>query len=499
MLLEREPIMRRNPRLRARLFFSYLVLVVILLLVMTAAFVLFLFAQPVPPAATYERLLTTMQAITPQTGLSSRPTLGELSRLMNQLPQLAADNGVRILVVNIPNQTVSFDSAGQFTRGDTTRINEESFTIPTPRLITGQAVFGQLSDKDGTRWLFAGIASVRQGQEANAIVLADRPPEQTLANIIDRFRNELALPLVQAALVGLVVAAFLAAVISRTLTRSLAHVVQAAESVATGHYDQRVPVEGPAEIVALAESFNRMSSQVQNTQQSQKDFMANVGHDLKTPLTSIQGFSQAIIDGAAKDPREAAKVIHEEAGRLNRMVTELTDLARLQAGRLSMTMNPIDMARLTKAVGERLTMLAADKGLTLHTQAEPVPPVSGDGDRLAQVLTNLVSNAIKYTPSGGEIWLRTQVNNGGVEVVVRDTGLGIKADELQRIFERFYQVDKARGPRRGTGLGLAITQEIVQAHSGRISATSAGEGHGSTFTVWLPSAQLTTVTRGRRS
>lgn len=490
--------MRRNPRLSARLFFSYLVLVVVLLLVMTAAFVLFLFAQPVPPAPTYERLLTTMQGIVPQVGLSNRPSLGEFSRLVNQLPQLAADNDVRILIVNIPNQTVTFDSAGQFSRGDSTRMNEESFTIPTPRLITGQAVFGQFADKDGTRWLFAGIASVRQGQETNAIVLADRPQEQTLTNVIDRFRSELALPLAQAALVGLVIAAFLAAVISRTLTRSLAHVVQAAESVATGHYDQRVPEEGPAEIVALAESFNRMSSEVRHTQQSQKDFMANVGHDLKTPLTSIQGFSQAIMDGAAKDPRAAAKVIHEEAGRLNRMVTELTDLARLQAGQLSMRMNPLDIAKLTQAVGDRLSILAHDKGLTLHIQADPMPPVEGDGDRLAQVLTNLVSNAIKYTPSGGEIWLRTQVNNGGVEVMVRDTGLGIKADELQRIFERFYQVDKARGPRRGTGLGLAITQEIVQAHGGRITATSAGEGHGSTFTLWLPSSQLTTVTRGKK-
>lgn len=165
--------MRRNPRLSARLFFSYLVLVVVLLLVMTAAFVLFLFAQPVPPAPTYERLLTTMQSIVPQVGLSARPTLGELTRMMNQLPQLAAENDVRILVVNIPNQTVTFDSAGQFSRGDTTRMNEESFTIPTPRLISGQAVFGQFADKDGTRWLFAGIATVRQGQEANAIILAD--------------------------------------------------------------------------------------------------------------------------------------------------------------------------------------------------------------------------------------------------------------------------------------------------------------------------------------
>jgi two-component system OmpR family sensor kinase len=491
--------MRRNPPLRSRLFFSYLVLVLALLLVMTAAFLVFLFAQPVSPNPTYERLLGTMQDIVQEVGLSTRPTLAELTKLLGQLPQLAAENETRILVINLPKQTVISDSAGQFSRGNSTKIIEESFTLRTPRRLTGQTVFGQIDDKDGSHWLFAGVAGIRQGQEANAIVLADRPQEQTWENVLDRFRRELALPLAEAALVGFVVAGFLAAVISRTLTRSLGQLVQVSESVAAGHYDQHVPEEGPAEIKSLAEAFNRMSSEVQSTQQSQKDFMANVGHDLKTPLTSIQGYSQAIMDGAAKDPKAAAQIIHEEAGRLNRMVTELTDLARLQAGQLSMRTSPIDMSKLATVVGDRLSILAKDKGLTLHVEADKVPEVVGDGDRLAQVLTNLVSNAIKYTPSGGEIWLRTQVNNGGVEVMVRDTGLGIKAEDLPRIFERFYQVDKTRGPRRGTGLGLAITQEIVQAHGGRITVTSAGEGHGSTFTVWLPSPQLTTVTHGRRS
>lgn len=491
--------MRRNPPLRSRLFFSYLVLVLALLLIMAAAFLVFLFAQPVAPGPTYERLLTTMQSIAAEVGLSNRPTLTELNRLVDQLPQLASESQTRILIVNMAKQSVIYDSAGTFTRGDSARLAEESYTIRTPRLISSQAVFGHLNDKDGSNWLFAGVAAVRQGQETNAIILADHPEVQTWQNVLDRFRRELALPLAQSALVGLVVAGFLAAVISRTLTGSLAHLVKAAESVAAGHYDQRVPEEGPAEIKALAETFNRMSGQVQNTQQSQKDFMANVGHDLKTPLTSIQGYSQAIMDGAAKDPASAAKVIHEEAGRLNRMVTELTDLARLQAGRLSMRTSAIDMGKLAQAVGDRLSILARDRGLTLHIEADRMPEVAGDGDRLAQVLTNIVSNAIKYTPSGGEIWLRTQVNNGGVEVMVRDTGLGIKAEDLPRIFERFYQVDKTRGPRRGTGLGLAITQEIIQAHGGRITVTSAGEGQGSTFTVWLPSPQLTTVIRGRRN
>jgi signal transduction histidine kinase len=240
-----------------------------------------------------------------------------------------------------------------------------------------------------------------------------------------------------------------------------------------------------------------MADEVQSEQQAQQEFLANVSHDLKTPLTSIQGYSQAIIDGAASNPVAAATIINDEAARLNRMVVELTDLARLQAGRLSMQMTGLDMGQLAEAVGQRLSIVAREKGVDLRLETMPMPEVAGDGDRLAQVLTNLISNAINYTPPGGTVTVRTQVANGGVEVIVEDTGVGIPPSELPRIFERFYQVDKARGPRRGTGLGLAIVQEIVQAHGGKITASSAGENRGSTFTIWLPSPNLTTIMRRR--
>jgi two-component system phosphate regulon sensor histidine kinase PhoR len=162
-----------------------------------------------------------------------------------------------------------------------------------------------------------------------------------------------------------------------------------------------------------------------------------------------------------------------------------------------MQTTPIDMGDLTAAVGQRLAIMAREKQVALTVNAPSMPVIAGDGDRLVQVVTNLISNAIKYTPSGGKVNVCTQVRNGGVELVVTDTGLGIAASELPRIFERFYQVDKARGPQRGTGLGLAIVQEIIQAHGGRISVTSPGEGQGSTFTVWLPSPQMSTIMRRR--
>lgn len=492
----------RRLRLRGRLLVSYVVLLALTLAVVTVALLLFLFAQPVPRATVYEDLASTLRTILSDYQLTgSTPALGAAGRIFRDLPNIAENYAVRVLVVQMSSRSVIYDSAGSYQARDTLPLDVEPYTLLPQRrsllALRGEAIFGGFRDVDGSPWTFAGLVGLRQNEVGIGLLLAEQPARQPPQVVWQRFRQELALPLCQAALVGLIVAAVLAAFISRTLVGPLAQIEMAAASVAKGHFSERVPEVGPPEVQSLAAAFNHMSGEVQRIQQAQQDFVANVSHDLKTPLTSIQGYSQAIMDGAAKDPGSAARIIHEEAGRLNRMVTDLTDLARLQAGRFSLHLTPVDVSKIVTAVGERLAILARDRGLTLHVETQRVPAVAGDGDRLAQVVTNLVSNAIKYTPAGGEIWLRTGVGKSGVEVTVQDTGIGIAAEELPRIFERFYQVDKARGPRRGAGLGLAITQEIVEAHGGRIRVSSTGPGHGSTFTVWLPSPEFSTVTRRR--
>ena len=328
---------------------------------------------------------------------------------------------------------------------------------------------------------------------STAIVYALPQPTQTLREALDEFGTALGTPVLQAGFMGLVIAIFMAVIVSRTIARPLLHIEDAARAVAAGDFEQQVPVMGPPEIQTVAEAFNHMTQEVQAAQQAQQDFLVNISHDLKTPLTSIQGYSQAIVDGTSPDPVESASVIHEEAARLNRMVVEITDLARLQDGRLSLKLVDLDLSLIIQAVGERLKIVAEKKDIDLRVEADPLPPVKADGDRLAQVITNLLSNALKYTPRGGRVRAKTQVNNGGVELIVQDSGIGIHKDDLPRIFERFYQVDKTRGPRRGTGLGLAISREIVQAHGGTISVSSAGENQGTTFTLWLPSDQVNMV------
>lgn len=489
--------------LRTRLFVSYLLLLAITLGVIGGALVLIFNTRDAPPEPTYQQLATLAISTNLRDVLGFNmmfPTQRDLNNLTSSLSRLAADRQVRIMLVDAQDQTVLYDSAGVFVQNDNLDGRIETYIIPaaiTRNLFTGvDAIRGTFADPDGEEWLFVGIESLRRRQNTYALLFADPRPTQSLQDALSQFGTELFPLLVQAAVVGLIVAVLLAVLITRSITRPLQTVAKAASEVAEGHYQQSIPISGPEEVRAVAQAFNSMSEKVRTEQQSQQDFLANVSHDLKTPLTSIQGYSQAIIDGIGS-PQQAAQIIREESERLNRMVVELTDLTRLQAGRLSMQSSAIDLGQLTTAVTQRLAIMAGEKGVELDVSAPSMPEIAGDGDRLVQVVTNLVSNAIKFTPAGGKVTVRTQVRRGGVELSVEDTGQGIPEAELARIFERFYQVDKARGPQRGTGLGLAIVHEIIQAHGGTITVASAGENRGAMFTVWLPSPDLSTLVRRR--
>jgi signal transduction histidine kinase len=489
--------------LRLRLVASYLVLLAVTLGIITAALLLLISNQKEPPYNTYQELAAFSRATYQELGSILRPRVLPRRQTDNQLIQeqlttFAESNELRIMVVNLLESRVRFDTAGVYPIEGTTLEIELDTTYNPGRFRNwlperNDTVAGSFQDNTGQEWLFIGVEA-EWAQMGEAIIIADERPDRNLQSALAQFGSALGMPILQSAVVGFVVALGLSAVISSTIARPLRNFAKAAEAVAQGDYDHAVPVEGPSEIRAVAEAFNLMTHEVQNTHQSQRDFLANVSHDLKTPLTSIQGYSQAIMDGAAKDPARAAAIICDEAGRLTRMVTELTDLARLQAGAIHMQMSAIDAGQIVQSIAQRLGVVAQKKGITLQSDIQTTAPIAGDGDRLAQVFTNLISNAINYTPEGGSIWVTAKPGRGGVEISVRDTGVGIPVDELERIFERFYQVDKTRGPRRGTGLGLAITREIVQAHGGHVSVSSPGRGNGSTFTVWLPVGQLAVPT-----
>lgn len=490
--------------LRRRLLASYLAVLGVALVVLAAALVVLLNARSAPPQPTYQRLAAQLISLDLGSLLARsrrlRPALW-LSDLRDDLDALAQARAIRLLIVGLPERVVAYDSAGVFSPGTPLTATIEPSNI-TARILRGLSlrIEGFVgSFIDGGEWLFVGVEALQMslGGRGTALLIAEPRPTLTLYESLTEFGASLAAPVMQAALAGVIAAVLLAAWISRGIARPLQAFSDAAAAVAAGRLGARVPVSGAAEMRAVAEAFNRMSEQVEAQQSAQQDFLANVSHDLKTPLTSIQGYAQAIIDGAAPDPVAAAQIIYEEAARLNRMVTELTDLTRLQAGRLSMQISLVDLSALTAAVAQRLLIVAQEKSVDLRVDAPPTPPIAGDGDRLAQVLMNLISNAITYTPPGGMVRVRTEARDGGVAVVVEDSGIGIPAEELPRIFERFYQVDKARGPKRGTGLGLAIVREIVTAHGGTVTADSAGANRGSVFTVWFPLPQRTLAARRR--
>jgi two-component system sensor histidine kinase ResE len=244
----------------------------------------------------------------------------------------------------------------------------------------------------------------------------------------------------------------------------------------------------------VAESFNSMATRVEATQAAQRDLVANVSHDLKTPLTAISGWSQALLDGAADtaaERQQAAETIYNEAGRMARLVNDLLDLARIESGQFQLTLRAVDVSDVMAEVyrGQVPRARARQIDLTLDA-APPIPPVMGDRDRLAQVFTNLADNALTYTPSGGGVRLAVRAGEGYVEGSISDDGPGIPAEELPRVFERFYRLDKSRvreNDRRGSGLGLAIVQELVAAQGGQVSVSSE-PGRGSTFIVRLPVA-----------
>ena len=303
---------------------------------------------------------------------------------------------------------------------------------------------------------------------------------------------DFAKPFLWAGLAALAVSILIAILLARSVYVPVRRVTNAAEEIAHGNYEQEVPEAGPKEVKGLATSFNQMAKQVKHSQQMLRDFVADVSHELRSPLTSIKGFAQAIVDGTAKDKEaqlKAASVIEDESKRMMRLVEELLEFSRLESGQITMVKEPVDLKELLQQCHEIFLMRAEEKHLQLKTEIEPLSPVTGDIDRLEQVFNNLLDNALKHTPSGGKVSIiARQPHPNLVEIAVTDTGPGIPGEQLRHVFERFYKADPSAG-KTGAGLGLAIARQIVRAHGGDINVKSA-LGQGTEFLVRLPVNRL---------
>ncbi|MFN8508256.1 MAG: HAMP domain-containing sensor histidine kinase [Dehalococcoidia bacterium] len=332
--------------------------------------------------------------------------------------------------------------------------------------------------------LSAAVLEKFPGTDATAIVVAR--PAAGLGEVL----GDLMPRLLSSGLIGVAAALVLGFLLSQSVAAPLRNIARAARSVARGNYRQRVPATGPAEVRDLAANFNRMTEEVQRSQQTLRDFLANISHELKTPLTSIRGFSEAMLDGTVDDPagvERSARIISNESNRVLRLVEELLDLSRIESGQVSMRQEEVDIRELFGHVEEIFALRSEESGVNLDVQLSGRTTIRGDFDRLEQVLNNLLDNAFRHTPSEGTVRLVSrEVQPGLLQVTVSDTGEGIPLDDVPHLFERFYRAN-GRGNGKGHGLGLAITREIVRAHGGDIWATSE-PGRGTTFVFTLPAA-----------
>jgi signal transduction histidine kinase len=289
-----------------------------------------------------------------------------------------------------------------------------------------------------------------------------------------------------ALLAGVLVTAGLAWYLSGRLTRPVRRLAQAADEVAEGHYDTPVPtVSGRDEIADLADSFRQMTQRLSEAEELERNFLMTVSHELRTPLTAIRGHVEALREGLADNPEGRAAsldVIAAEAGRLERLVGDVLDLAKLDTRRFTVLREEVDMARLLERAYAVFGEEAKRRDIDYSQEVAADPVIVSDGDRVLQIITNLLANAFRWTPDGGRVDLRLSAEDGRIHVAVEDTGPGIGLDEQERIFRPFWTHDG-----KGTGLGLAIARELAVALGGRIELNSE-VGRGSRFELVLPSA-----------
>ena len=288
-------------------------------------------------------------------------------------------------------------------------------------------------------------------------------------------------------------AAFLAAVaVSIFVTRRIVAPIQtmktASARIADGRYGERVPVTSDDELGELAGQFNRMAATLEQVERMRRDLIADVAHELRTPLASIDGYMEALIDGVVPGEPETFQRVRREARRLQRLVADLQELSRVEAGQLPIQLRSVAVGDLVDAALGHLRPQFDDKDIALAADVPPgLPRVLADPDRIGQVLTNLLGNALQHTPPGGRVTIRAQLDRGMVAVSVADSGTGIAPEHLPHLFDRFYRADRSRARSSGgSGIGLTIARHLVEGHGGAIRAESPGPGQGATFTFTLP-------------
>ncbi|MHB8171080.1 MAG: sensor histidine kinase [Thermincolia bacterium] len=406
---------------------------------------------------------------------------GNIAHALGALSSADAALGTNAVVVNTVGQVVA-----------TTDVNYKLGDVVEKRYLDYIGQGGVIRDsKQGTSATLTVITPVMRGQKYHGAVIM----YSTIYGI-EKTVQQLQGLIWTGGLIALGLASVIAVLASNAISQPVRSMSQIALDLAKGDFRQRARVKSKDEIGQLAQAFNYMIGELENQSNNQKElealrreFVANVSHELRSPLTSVKGYLEAVLDGKGKcwDERQKyLKIAHRETLRMERLISDLLELSRLQAGKFESRMEPVALVPLVEEVTTRYEHRVAGENLRIIMKFSGNPFVLGDKQRLEQVLENFLNNAIRFTSPGGIIIVRVEEYNDQAAIHVEDTGIGIEPEDLPKVWDRFYKVDKARTPSLGgTGLGLAIAKELIELQGGSVTASSV-RGKGAIFTFTLP-------------
>jgi signal transduction histidine kinase len=316
------------------------------------------------------------------------------------------------------------------------------------------------------------------------------------ADLFTNFRSAVNEALLLATFVSVLAAIIVSVLFSRQIVSPVQEMMSISQHIADGHFDERVNIPGEQppsemdELANLAVSFNRMASKLAQMETMRRQLIGDVAHELRTPLSTIKASMEGLIDGVLPAQIEIYQQVHREADRMQRLVNDLQELSRVEAGGFEMERQDVRIDASIETARTRLERQYIEKGVALEVEIEPnLPLIHADENRIGQVLLNLLGNALQYTPPKGKVCVRAARSKDEILIRIQDTGIGIPLEHLPHIFSRFYRVDKSRSRASGgSGIGLTIAKHIVEAHGGHIWAESPGKDKGSTFSFTLPIA-----------
>ena len=392
--------------------------------------------------------------------------------------EIMEDFGASLLIVDRYRNVIPISDTQQ---------EDDELTLAAALTLLNEVLQGReiraplVSATTGNPIFIVGVPYIQDGLVLGAVFI------HTNEQSIETSYREILAETLRAVLMAMSIGAFLILLASSYMTRPLRQMAAAAERFSHGDSKQRVEVTGQDEVGRLAESFNSMADDLERLEQTRRDFVANVSHELRSPLTSMQGFINGILDGTVPEGEREhyLNIVLDETRRLNKLITTLLDLSHIENGKTPLSKTRFDINEMICRVLVRQESVLTERSIDVQMDFEhETCYVNADADRIEQVLVNLLDNAIKYGGEHGCITLKTKTASDGVHISVSDTGPGIPEADLPFVFERFYKVDKAHTTGKGTGLGLAIVKSIIEQHGHSIRAFST-QGDGARFEFTL--------------